>query len=313
MKKISIIIAVYNVREYLRRCLDSVISQEGDDIEIIIVDDGSTDDSLEICKKYQELDRRIEIIHQDNKGLNCVRNVGYDNSIGDYIWHIDGDDYIEKNSIKILRPYLYKYDIICFNYNKIKGSKQIKYEYKKDYDNIRDKYILAPAVVWNKIFKREVFANDRFPLENHYNDIYIIPYLVYKTENIIFIDEVLYNYVQRLDSLSLTRPVYLDDYIKCLDHVYEKVSNKSPDAAVYFYVNHLTFYNYVKEILGINKYDYRKNNKMLKSRFPKYYNNKYYNNNLFMKIYIRLIYYDMIFLVNVLTFLKIKVYNKFFK
>lgn len=313
MKKISIIIAVYNSSKYLCKCLNSVIMQKGDDIEIIIVDDGSNDNSLDICKEYEKNDRRIKIIHQDNKGLSAVRNIGFDNSTGEYIWHIDGDDYIEKNSVSIIRKYLDKYDIIFFDYNSITDNKVNKTQCSINYENIYDKYILSIPSVWNKVFKRSIFENDKFPSGKNYDDIYIIPSLVNKTKKIIYINEYLYNYVFHNGSLSLVRPFNLDDSLVCLDNVYYKIYKDYPDAAECFYINYLLVYNYISEVRRGLKFEYRKLNKILKNKFPKYYRNKYYNTNFFKKIYIRLVYYDIIILVKFITYLKINIYNNYIR
>lgn len=310
MKKISIIIAVYNIQDYIARCLDSVIKQKGEDIEIIIVDDGSTDNSLNICKSYQKKDQRIMIIHQENKGLNHVRNVGFDKSTGEYIWHIDGDDYIDENSIEVIRRYLDKYDIIYFNHNRVEKDKIEKIDYNKKYDTIADQYILSYNVVWNKIFKRYVFEDERFPEKYSYNDIYIIPTLVHKTRNIKFIKNDLYYYVYRENSLSKTRKYNLDEYVSCLNHVYNTLKDNYYDAVECFYVNQLLLYNYAKEIRFGVKYNYKKLNSILKEKFPNYYKNKYYNRNIYMRIYIRLIYYDKVLLVKFITWIKYKVLNK---
>ena len=303
---LSIVIAVYNIEKYLDKCLISVTKQIGDDIEILIIDDGSTDNSLAISKKYQKKDQRIKIIHQENKGLSISRNVGIDNANGEYIWFINGDDYIEDNSINILRKYLNKYDIICFNYNSIRNNKIVKTRDNKKYYSIHDKYILSYVNAWNKVFKKTLFDNDRFPSDNHYNDVYIVPSLIYKTNKIIFLDEYLYNYVYRDNSLSRTRPFYLDDYVNCLQNVYDKIKKDYPDAAVCFFVNQLLIYKYAKEIRYGYKYDYRKLNKILKNKFPKYYKNKYYNMGFLKKILIRLVYYNCIWIVKFITYLKFK-------
>lgn len=313
MKKISIIVAVYNIEKYLTKCLDSIIAQKGDDIEILIVDDGSTDKSYIICKEYQKKDKRINLIHQKNKGLSSSRNVGIDNAQGEYLWFVDGDDYIEDNSIEIIRKYLDKYDIICFGYNYIQNKTLTKVFDNKTYDNINDKYILSHIVAWNKVLKKALFDNDRFPEGYKYNDVYIIPSLAYKTDKIIFIKEYLYNYIYRDNSLSHTRKFNLDEYIYCLNNVYNKVNKKYPDAAICYYINQLLIYKYAKEIITKEKYNYRKINKLLKDKFPKYYKNKYYNTSISKKIYIRLIYYDCIIIVKIINYLKLKIFNKYIR
>lgn len=100
--KVSVIIPVYNTEEYLRECLDSVVNQTLKEIEIICVDDGSTDGSLEILKEYAAKDKRIKVIHQENKGVSYARNVGLTNVIGEYIMFIDSDDYILPNTLQVL-------------------------------------------------------------------------------------------------------------------------------------------------------------------------------------------------------------------
>ena len=96
MAKVSIIIPVYNVESYLRRCLDSVVNQTLKDIEIILVNDGSTDGSLAICEEYAKNDDRIKIITRKNGGLSAARNTGLDNATSEYIGFIDSDDWVDK-------------------------------------------------------------------------------------------------------------------------------------------------------------------------------------------------------------------------
>ena len=103
-KKISIIIPVYNVEKYLSRCLESVINQSYKNIEIIIVNDGSTDNSFDICNKYKKKDKRVILIDQNNQGLSGARNTGLKHATGEYICFIDSDDYVEKDYVE----YLYK-------------------------------------------------------------------------------------------------------------------------------------------------------------------------------------------------------------
>ena len=101
---VSVIVPVYNVEKYLEECLDSIINQTLEDIEIICVNDGSTDNSLKILKKYAKKDNRIKIINQKNCGLGCARNSGLNQSQGDYIFFLDSDDYLNPNILEKLYP-----------------------------------------------------------------------------------------------------------------------------------------------------------------------------------------------------------------
>lgn len=312
MINISIIIAVYNVSKYLNKCLDSVIKQKGDDIEIIIVNDGSTDNSLNICKLYEKKDRRIKIITEKNKGLSAVRNIGFKNSKGKYIWHIDGDDYLDDNSVDIIRNYIDKYDIIFFDflYFDEKSGNRIKMIDSKKYDNKESRYILSHPVIWNKVFKRELFEGELFPENCTYNDIYLIPSLVSKTKKIIYLNKCLYNYVYRSNSLSNSRIYNLKDMLFCLNNNKGRLEKEYPMEVECLFINYLLFIPMIKLVKEKAKFNPKCNNKILKEIYPKYYKNKYWNNRgLLRKIYIRLMYYDMTNLVKIITFLKLKVIN----
>ena len=99
---VSIIVPVYNVEKYLERCIDSLVNQTLKDIEIILVDDGSTDDSGNICDKYAKKDKRIKVIHKENGGLSDARNIGLSIANGRYLQFVDSDDFIHKQMIEIL-------------------------------------------------------------------------------------------------------------------------------------------------------------------------------------------------------------------
>lgn len=107
---ISIIIPVYNVEDYLNECLDSIVNQSYNDCEIIIIDDGSTDGSLFICKEYEKKDTRIKVLHKENGGVSSARNLGLDIAKGDWIWFVDADDWIKPDALSILDYYINKFD-----------------------------------------------------------------------------------------------------------------------------------------------------------------------------------------------------------
>lgn len=118
---ISIVVPVYNVEKYLRRCLDSLINQTYKDIEIILVNDGSTDNSLEICEEYAKNDSRIKIISKKNEGLGMARNTGIDNADGEYICFFDSDDFVEIDAIEKMHNVIIKEQpqIVCFGFKKL--------------------------------------------------------------------------------------------------------------------------------------------------------------------------------------------------
>ena len=102
MAKVSVIVPVYNVEKYIRKCLDSIVSQTLNDLEIILVNDGSTDTSPAICEEYKRKDERIKMITQKNQGLSAARNAGLKDATGEYVIFIDSDDYIAENMLEIL-------------------------------------------------------------------------------------------------------------------------------------------------------------------------------------------------------------------
>lgn len=203
---ISIIIPVYNSEKYLQRCIDSIKSQTYNNIEILLIDDGSTDNSLQICKENALKDSRIEAIHKKNTGVSDTRNVGIAKSKGKYISFIDSDDYIEKNYIKKLYNAIIDKDVAICQYKKVTNKnyeESLLISDKKD--NIIDD-ILNDSVVggycWNKLYKREKIVGLKFNKK-----IKIMEDLIFnlnyfkKVKRIGVVNEALYNYVIRNDSV----------------------------------------------------------------------------------------------------------------
>ena len=209
MKKISIIIPVYNVEKYLERCLDSVLNQSYKNLEIILINDGSTDNSLDICLKYAKKDNRIKLINQNNSGISEVRNKGLEAAKGEYIAFVDSDDVIDKDMFKTLYNNLLKYDsdISSCNYkifhNKINFDKEEYYNkiFTKE-ESLKD--IISNGVLtnflWNKLFKKELFNNIKFPKNMIYEDMYVMPKIIEKTTKIVYTNQILYGYFQRENS-----------------------------------------------------------------------------------------------------------------
>ena len=171
MVKVSVIIPVYNVEEYLRQALDSVINQTFDDIEIICVNDGSTDNSLKILEEYAGLDNRILIINQTNKGVSVARNVGINQATGEYIIFVDPDDWIEDNLVEEAYKKIYKenLDIVSFGHICYAGDGSYKSHSFNILEKLKnEKFFTVDIIVrglvhcvWDKIYKREFIINNQ--------------------------------------------------------------------------------------------------------------------------------------------------------
>lgn len=235
MPKISIIVPVYNVEDYLKNCIDSILNQTFNDFELILVNDGSTDNSLKICKYYKSIDYRICIIDKHNEGLSSARNAGLDVAKGEYIGFVDSDDYIHPQMYEILYNYISdtKADIsICnfeqvYNFNKdLLNTLQINQRLHQIFNNIESLEQLSGenavefTVSWNKLYRKYLFENIRFKVGIIHEDEFIIHKLLYKTRKIVYIREKLYFYMQRKGSIMqqsnkrIDRLYALEDRIK---------------------------------------------------------------------------------------------------
>ena len=168
MAEISIIVPVYQVEKYIRQCIDSILAQTFTDFELILVDDGSKDNSGKICDEYAEKDKRIRVIHKENGGLSDARNKGLDNASGNYFMFVDGDDYIAPNMAECLYKKIFeaKADIAVCNYRYIfesDGEKDFATENKAEvlnsneifYNRKNERNYGFWTVAWNKLYKRE--------------------------------------------------------------------------------------------------------------------------------------------------------------
>lgn len=213
--KISIIIPVYNVDIYLTRCIDSVLSQSFSNFELILINDGSTDQSGEICNKYAARDNRIIVIHNPNSGVSAARNYGIYLAKGEFITFIDSDDYVEKNLLKVLYDLVTKNqcDMGMCSYKLIyddkfidRGTNKWRMYDKKEACKLFfcDQQPFAPSYTWGKMIKRDLFEDIKFR-----EDIFLMEDTLLNTEimlrcnnGIIATEQTLYNYVQRDGSAS---------------------------------------------------------------------------------------------------------------
>ncbi len=209
MPKVSIVVPVYNAARFLNECLLSLTNQSFTDIEIMLVNDGSTDDSPQICDAWAKKDVRIKVLHQQNEGVSSARNTAILNSTGEYIAMIDADDTIEEDTISsVIAHFSDKVDIVCFGYKIISGENITEVVTKPfscfaseiDGQNFRDFYLSWSAfIVCNKVFRRSFLLDNelsfRVGVKLGEDSDYMISCLL-NNPYIVSIDKIFYNYLK---------------------------------------------------------------------------------------------------------------------
>ena len=211
---ITVIIPVYNVSKYLEKCVRSVCEQSYQKLEIILIDDGSTDGSDKICDKLACEDSRIVVIHQKNGGVSSARNAGLACAHGKYIGFVDGDDWIDKDMYKILYELMVENsaDLSCCNYRRIFldrvadfSDNRVRLYYGSEmFDTWKTGHelcLISPAI-WNKLYKRELFEGVKFPDIRKYEDGAVNAEILAKIKCGVFINRAYYNYVTNQGSLT---------------------------------------------------------------------------------------------------------------
>lgn len=259
--KLTVAVAIYNVEKYLPKCLESLLNQtEKNGYEILLINDGSTDNSRKICEEFIEKGLNAKIIDKENGGLTSVRNLSIDLAKGENILFLDGDDYIENETMEIIFKELGDYDLLVFGFNWI--SENIVYTDERFLENkIYDKnkkienLIFSNKInssVWNKIFKISILKenNIKFLEFKSCEDTPFTNEYIQKCNNVKIINKVLYQYLYRENSLSNQKKYdfYLN-HLKLILYFLKKINIKTDD-----------FYNYiVKEYVYLIR-EMRKNN-----------------------------------------------------
>lgn len=214
MPEISVIVPVYNVEKYLRVCIDSILKQTFGDFELILIDDGSTDKCGLICDEYEQMDRRIRLIHQENGGLSAARNTGLDLMSGEYVTFIDSDDIVSEAYLEILYSGIKRYNaqISVTQMYEFQGtarsSKSIE---NSDIHNVwsgreavLNMYMDKPGIgvnAWGKLYYKNLFSQLRFPIGKIHEDQAKVPILLYWAERVVINYEQTYGYRIREDSI----------------------------------------------------------------------------------------------------------------
>lgn len=211
MDLISIIVPIYNVEQYLNQCLQSICSQSYDNLEIILVDDGSSDRSPELCDEWAERDSRIQVIHKQNGGLSDARNTGISCAKGEYIAFVDSDDWIEKDLYQKLWSELQQNNAQIAACRIVKvfeatSEEQKIYSEQKIFTSKEALQTLLKgqdfcAVAWNKLYRRDVIGDIRFPVGRLHEDEFFTYRVIANASRLVLVPEAKYYYRQRAGSI----------------------------------------------------------------------------------------------------------------
>lgn len=243
---ISIIIPVYNVEEYLKDCLDSIRAQSYENLEIIVVDDGSTDNSSLICDEFAKIDTRFIVVHKQNGGQADARNIGVLRSTGKYLMFVDSDDVVKNTYVERLYNVLIdkNVDIVCSPYKKIYEINELLNDNESIsnpivYSNIEglEKLLYQNKIfhtgAFGKIFKKEVWKDVSFPKGMIYEDLGTTYKILLKSNRVAGIDEHLYGY--RIRKGSTMRQAYKPIKLSCIpisQELYSTISKRCPELSV---------------------------------------------------------------------------------
>lgn len=212
---LSIIVPVYNEEKYLKRCIDSILNQKFSNYELILINDGSTDGSGDICDEYQLADNRVRVIHKENGGLSSARNYGLQIAVGKYIGFVDSDDWITADMYSFLIETAIdsEADIVASSYILTKGEERFRKEEQsiiclegrdkiKFYLESGMKYRVSDYPVWNKVYKKKLFEELQFPEGQLYEDAVINYRLIKKSNKFVKSNKTTYFYFQDNDSIT---------------------------------------------------------------------------------------------------------------
>lgn len=312
--KVSVIVPVYNVEKYIKKCLDSLVNQTLDGVEIIVINDGSPDNSQMIIDEYVKKYKNVKSYIKENGGLSDARNYGIKKATGEYISFVDSDDYIKKDMLEKMYNYAIKEDldvVVCDSINVYDNGSEILIKSNNNYsDNDVRNYIISPPMACTRLFKKTIFDKIQFKKNIYYEDLEMTPKVVNITDKIGFVSEGLYYYVQR-DGSIMKQNVFNKKLLNIFDVLKSNkdlLEDKFPEEIEYMYITHLLrtaslrFLNYDNG----KEYIYKIHN-IMKEYFPKWKNNVYYKKSSFkLKLICILAYNKNILLLKLIK----KVTNK---
>ena len=286
MNKLTIVVAIYNVEDYIEKCIETLLNQDYDNYKILLINDGSTDKSEELCLKYQkEYPEKIEVYTKENGGLSSARNYGIEKANSEYIFFVDGDDYIEVNCLSKIMKKVSNNDILVFNYLNIFDDKTILYNtFNETINDSKKRFLEGSPSACNKVFKLELFKknNIKFPDKLYYEDLATTPLVSQYAKKIVYDVNPYYCYLQRAGSIMHQKKYNkkLEDIFTVFDIIDKELNDEFKkqyeEEIEYLYIWHL-LRNASLRFLEFDKYDMlEKINNIIKEKFPKWYKNPYF-------------------------------------
>lgn len=275
---VSVIVPVYNVEKYLEKCVNSLLQQTYKNIEIILVNDGSTDESGKMCENLAQEDDRIKVFHKKNGGLSDARNYGVERATGEYIGFVDSDDYVHERMYEKLLSTILRHDAEMsectvtrvYKNTTIDFYSSDDFEFQVDSKKYLEEYLLNERVygsAWCKLIKAEIAKKIKFPVGKIYEDAFYSLELIKILKKIVIISDSLYYYYIREGSITTKPFSHRDmDYIESVDNLEKYVHQNSPE------YNHLmlqrkslAYLSIFNQVLNVNDYKKLDDYKQLKS------------------------------------------------
>ena len=307
--RFSVIVPIYNVEEFLERCIDSILQQTFDDYELLLVNDGSPDNSAYICRKYLNNDK-VKYFEKENGGLGDARNYGIKRACGEYLVFVDSDDYIENNLLESVNNAINEFacDIVIFDYALVNMQDELIYVEKQklepnkiiNFKTNKELLLLEPAA-WNKVYKRELFVENQFeyPANVWYEDLRTTAKVLSVAERIVYIDKAFYRYFQRPGSImnndKIQRNIEIIDAVEDLRSFFDKHFPKQFISEIEFLAILKVLIDTAGRVMSVRcdkhiadqLYFYVKNN------FPDFRRNKYLKDSKRLTIKQKIIYFFM--------------------
>lgn len=267
MEKISVIIPIFNAEKYLKRCVNSIIEQSYQNLQIILIDDGSEDGSASICDDFADKDSRVIVIHTENNGVSSARNRGLDVAAGDYIGFVDSDDYIDPDMYEVLYQFINheNADICCCGYyDEFDGQvetrcccdSRIRVINGADYC-YQELFCHSNCIGngdWNKLFRSSLLTDIRFKNYVVGEDVEFLCRAIHNSSRLVCVNDVKYHYVHYAD--TATSSIFSKrnmDIITVADELLEFIANEHPAALPQMYAYHLMWYTATVQVIYRSK------------------------------------------------------------